>query len=421
MPWPVRNLPVIQNWDCHGCGECCHEYEVHVTTAERQRILAQGWRAEPAIGNTPLFVPVGPWWRRKWRLNTRGADDACIFLNDQGKCRIHAKFGGPAKPLACQVYPFTLTPAGDHWRVGIRFACPSVTNNLGRPVSAHKDDLRSFGQALEEREGVHLSQGATAPPPLQTGQRVAWSDIEQFTRAIVRVLDRSDEPIEYRLRKCLALTAICRQARFDNLAGKRLAEFLDLLTGSLTDIERDPANVGAPSWIGRILFRQTVAVYARRDTGPRRGISRYGRLALLSAAWRFARGTGRIPRVHGQLPEATFEYLEGPAGALPAATVALLERYYRVKVESYQFFGPTNFNVGFWEGLESLLLTFPATMWLSRMFRDQPRDQAVSQALRIVDDNFGYNGLLGSRRQRLSTRLLASRGELTKLIAWYSQ
>jgi lysine-N-methylase len=121
------------------------------------------------------------------------------------------------------------------------------------------------------------------------------------------------------------------------------------------------------------------------------------------------------------LPEANFEQLEEPTGELPAATTKLLERYYQVKVESYQFFGPTNFNASFWEGLESLLLTFPATMWLSRMFRDLPRDQAVSLALRIVDDNFGYNRLLGTRRQRLSTRLLASRGELTKLIAWYAR
>jgi lysine-N-methylase len=421
MPWPVRNLSVIQNWDCHGCGECCHEYEVHVTAAERQRIAAQGWDKEPAIGSTPLFVRVGPWWRRKWRLNTRGSDDACVFLNEQGRCRIHAKFGGPAKPLACQVYPFTLNPAGDHWRVGIRFACPSVANNLGRPASAHRDDLRAYGEALEEREGVHVSRNGNAPPPLQIGQRVEWDGIEQFSRALLDVLNQPDEPIERRLRQCLALAAICRQAKFDKLAGKRLAEFLNLLTHSLSDVERDPEVVGQPSWVGRILFRQVTAVYARRDTGPRQGISRDGRLALLRAAWRFARGTGRVPRVHGLLPEASFEQLEGPAGALPEPTTKLLERYYRVKVESYQFFGPTNFNAGFWEGLESLLLTFPATMWLSRMFRELPRDQAVSQALRMVDDNFGYNRLLGTRRQRLSTRLLASRGELTKLIAWYSR
>ena len=96
------------------------------------------------------------------------------------------------------------------------------------------------------------------------------------------------------------------------------------------------------------------------------------------------------------------QVLEQPAGPLPDASERLLERYYRVKLESYQFFGPTNFNASYWEGFESLLLTFPAAMWLARMFRDRPREQAVAQAVRMVDDNFGYNRLLGTRRQRLS-------------------
>lgn len=419
MSWPVRNLPVIQNWDCHGCGECCHEYEVHVTEAERQRILAQGWENDPAIGDAPLFVPAGPRRQGKWRLNTRGPDDACVFLNEQGKCRIHAKFGGAAKPLACQVYPFTLTPAGDHWRVGIRFACPSVTDNLGRPVSAHRDDLRAYGKGLEEREGV--ADRSTEPPPLQGIQQVPWPDIEQFVRALVSLVSQTDAPIERRLRQCVALSTVCRLASFDSVSGKRLTEFLDLVTGSLSEVETDPAGVGLPTWIGRVLFRQSVAVYARRDTGLRQGIARKGRLALLWAAWRFARGTGRVPRVHGLLPDVRFDELEQPAGPLPDTTARLLERYYRVKLESYQFFGPTNFNAGFWDGLDSLLLTFPAAMWLSRMFRDRPREQAVTQALRIVDDNFGYNKLLGTRRQKTATRILATRGELTKLIAWYSR
>src|SRR5207247_1795267 len=135
-----------------------------------------------------------------------------------------------------------------------------------------------------------------------------------------------------------------------------------------------------------------------------------GALGLRWAAWRFARGAGRVPRVHGLLPATTFEQLERPAGPLPEAAVRLLERYYRVKVSSYQCFGPTNFNMSFWEGLESLLLTFPATLWLSRAFTDRPREQAVSQALRMVDDNFGYNQLLGSQRQRFGVRTLAAHG-----------
>jgi lysine-N-methylase len=420
MAWPVRHLPVIQNWDCHGCGECCREYEVHVTAAERQRIVAQGWENDPAVGGVPLFVPVGPWWRRRYRLNTRPSDDSCIFLNEKGLCRIHAKFGGAAKPLACQVYPFTLTPAGDHWRVGMRFACPSAADNLGRPATAHAADLRAYGKGLEEREGV--GERSTAPPPLQIGQRAPWADVERFAGALLAILEHTEQPLEYRLRQCLALSTLCRQAKFETVAGPRLGEFLELVTHSLPgEVERDSAKVAPPSWVGRILFRQAVALYARRDTGPRQGVSKYGRLALLWAAWRFVRGTGRVPRVHGLLPVATFEQMDRPAGPLPDASVRMLERYYRVKVESYQFFGPTNFNMSFWEGLESLMLTFPATLWLARAFADRPREKAVSQALRMVDDNFGYNPLLGTRRQRLGTRLLASRGELAKLIAHYAR
>ena len=420
MAWPVRHLPVLQNWDCHGCGECCREYEVHVTEAERQRILAQGWENDPAIGGVPLFVRTGPWWRRRWRLNTRPGDDACVFLNEQGRCRIHAKFGGAAKPLACQVYPFTLTPAGDHWRVGIRFACPSAADNLGRCVTAHAADLRAYGRGLEEREGVR--DRPTAPPPLRAGQGVPWADLERFADALLAILDRTERPLEYRLRQCLALAQLCRQAKFETVTGPRLGEFLGLVTQSLDgEVPPDPAVLGPPSWVGRILFRQAIAIYARRDTGPRQGLSRYGRLALLWAAWRFARGTGRVPRVHGLLPEATFAQLEQPAGPLPEASARMLERYYRVKVQSFQFFGPTNFNTGFWEGLESLLFTFPATLWLARAFADRPREKAVSQALRIVDDNFGYNRLLGTHRQRLGTHILAARGELAKLIAWYAR
>jgi lysine-N-methylase len=420
MPWPVRHLPVVQNWDCHGCGECCREYEVHVTDAERERIAAQGWESDPAIGKLPLFVRAGSWWRPRWRLNTRPGDDACLFLNEEGRCRIHAKFGSTAKPLACQVYPFTLTPAGDHWRVGMRFACPSAADNLGRPATAHAADLKAYSRGLEEREGVR--ERSNAPPALQVGQRVPWADLERLTDVLVAILDHNDRPLEFRLRQCLALSALCRQAKFETVTGPRLSEFLELLTHSLNgDVEPDPAKLGPPGWVGRMLFRQALAIYARRDTGPRRGLSRHGRLALLWAAWRFARGAGRVPRVHGLLPATTFEQLEQPSGSLPEAAARLLERYYRVKVTSYQFFGPTNFNMSFWEGLESLLLTFPATLWLSRAFTDRPREKAVSQALRIVDDNFGYNRLLGSQRQRFGVRTLAAHGELARLIAWYAQ
>ena len=91
------------------------------------------------------------------------------------------------------------------------------------------------------------------------------------------------------------------------------------------------------------------------------------------------------------------------------------------RLHSLQFAGPTNFRMSFWDGLESLVLTFPAIAWLSRAFGDRPRKEAVIQALRIVDDSFGYHPLLGSSRQKLAIRILSFRGEIPRLIAWYSR
>jgi lysine-N-methylase len=50
-----------------------------------------------------------------------------------------------------------------------------------------------------------------------------------------------------------------------------------------------------------------------------------------------------------------------------------------------------------------------------------PKEEAIVTALRIVDDNFGYNPLLGARRQLSAARMLARRGDIARLVAWYSR
>ena len=103
--------------------------------------------------------------------------------------------------------------------------------------------------------------------------------------------------------------------------------------------------------------------------------------------------------------------------------MSLLVRWHRVKVESLQFCGPTNFGLAVWEGLESLALTYPVAMWLARVMvaGGQSADAAVTRAVRMVDDNFGFNPLLGSARQKFALRLLANRGDLPRLVAWYGR
>jgi lysine-N-methylase len=417
MSMPLRHLPVLQNWDCHVCGQCCREYEIVVTDAERQRIEAQGWDDDPDIGDLPRFVRRH-WWSNEYKLNVlegRG----CVFLTGDNRCRIHARFGHGAKPLGCRLFPYVMIPAGDHWRVGVRFACPSAAANLGRPIAKQSAELNQLAEECATRQ---LGARVLPPPVLQGRHVLDWADVMRLSKTLHAVMSNRADPVERRLRKWLKLAELCRQAKFDKLKGQKLAEFLDILTTAVDDeIPRQPQELARPGWIGRILFRLLIAVYGRKDHGLLRGIAGRGRLALLSASWRFARGRGLAPRINSRIGEVTFADLEKPACPLSPVDEATLERYYLVKLDSMQFFGPANFGQTFWDGLESLALTYPLIRWLARAMEPNSGTEAVSHALSIVDDHFAANPALKRTRFRLAQRLIASRGELARLIAWYGR
>jgi lysine-N-methylase len=420
MGLPIQHLPVLQNWDCHVCGTCCHEYQVALTDEEIRRIREQGWDPVKDLGGLEPIVRRGPPWRRRTLLNHH-PDGRCVFLSDKGRCRIHERFGYETKPLACRLYPFILVPAGDHWAVGVRFACPSAAANKGRPLPEHTEALSEFAQELARREGLapRPDGSLTPPPPLQAGQRVGWPEVMRCVDTLMAMLRNRRDPLERRLRKCLAVAAEMRRARLDGIDGAKMGELLDLLRQA-ADADTPPnlMTLPRPGWVGRLLFRQAVALFTRKDHGPNRGLAmRRGRGALLASAWRFTRGHGAVPRMHRAIPETTFEQVETPRGPLPMDAEEILERYYHIKVGSLQFCA----RHPVWEGFEALAVTFPVILWVARTFTDRPRAEAVTQALSIVDDHFGFNRVLLTARQRWSFRILARSGELSRLIAWYSR
>jgi lysine-N-methylase len=421
MSFPIKHLPVVQNWDCHATGTCCKEYRVTVSDEEKKRIEAQGWTSAE-LGGLPAFTRHGPPWARRHQLNHR-ADGSCVFLSEQGRCRIHERFGYEAKPLPCRLFPFVLVPAGDHWRVGLRYACPSAAANKGRALPEHQAELQAFAAALARREQLGSQpDGTLNPPPRLENGRLAWPDVLRIIDALLAVLRNRRDPFERRVRKCVALVSDLRRARFEEVQGARLGDLLGLLGSAAdADVPANPVAVPAPGWVGRMLFRQAAALFTRKDHGPNRGVAARGRLALLGAAWRFARGRGAIPRMHRGLPESTFEEVDVPRGPLPGAAEEVLERYYTIKVGSLQFCGAASFGLPLWEGFEALALTLPVVLWVARLWRDLPREQAVTQALTVVDDHVGFNRVLASFRQRLSFHILARSGELPRLIAWYGR
>jgi len=417
MSVPLRNLPLVQNWTCHGCSDCCR-IEAVISDEEKRRIEALDLANDPEVAPQPWFA-LKDWGAKQWTLNHR-PDGGCVFLTASNRCRLQERFGADAKPFVCRLFPFVLIPAGDHWRVGMRFSCPSAAANKGRPVAEAEKDLTQLSRQLEQHLG--RSAESASPPLLQAGQQLAWPEVCRVVQVLVEIVQDRRDRLERRLRKCLAVARICRQARLDGLRGGRLTEFLQTVRdGMETEVPRAAVEVPPPDGpLGRVLFRALLAIFARRDRAGHRTAGLGNRLGRVRAAWRFVRGRGPVPRVNEFLPETSFEEVERCSGFLPEMDETL-ERYYVVKLNSLQFFGPPNFNLPLWAGLESLVLTLPMILWLQRALAGVAPMEAVQQAIQLVDDHFGGNPMLGFAHVRFLLGVMAQRGELEKLVAWYSR
>jgi lysine-N-methylase len=407
----------MQNWECQSCTDCCR-IEAVITDEEKRRIEALDLANDPEVGPKPWFASMGR-GSKKWKLTHR-PDGACVFLTSSNRCRLQERFGAEAKPFVCRLFPFVLIPAGNHWRVGMRFSCPSAAANRGRPVADAEKDLVDLSHLLEK----HVGRSAdSAPAPLmQAGQQLSWLDVCRLVQVLVEIVQDRGDRLERRLRKCLAMARVCRQLQSEGLSGNKLSKYFEAVrSGVDADVPRDAADMPPPDPLhGRVLFRSLLAIFVRRDRDVP-GASAIGkRLSRVLAAGRFVRGRGRVPRVNEFLPEIRFEEVERHSGTPPEIDETL-ERYYVVKLNSLQFFGPPNFDLPFWSGLESLVLMLPMILWLRRAFADLPPVKAVEQAIQVVDDHFGGDPMLGLPHVRFVMRTLAQRGELEKLVAWYSR
>jgi lysine-N-methylase len=422
MSFPVRQLPVIQNWSCHQCGNCCREYWVTVTEQEKRRIEGQRWADRPEFTGLELFAWYGgPPWRKEYRLTHR-EDGACIFLDERGLCRIHAEFGESAKPLACQLYPYMIVPAGEELRVSVRFSCPSAVRNLGRPVADQADQIRRYA-----RELVPSGARPVEPPPVRPGQRLEWEGLLQLIAVLERLLTGAAEELPNRLVRALRFIRLIEDADLRKLKARQLREFFEIaLDASTVEVPGDLGSLGdCPKW-ALALFRLMVAQCARKDLSPHLRRGWRGRWGLLQAAVRFARGRGPIPRLQSLFGAVDFSAVEQPLGGPPPDAARMLERYYRIKITGLQFFGRAFYRVPLVEGFYGLMLTYPVIMWIARWLartagRDRVGADDVAAALTVVDHQWGFSAVFGFGYARRRVLLLARQKQIERLIARYSR
>jgi lysine-N-methylase len=129
---PVRSLPGFA-LTCDGSGTCCRFFgTVLASDDEASRALA--WVPEVASLPSPLVPERGS--VRLGGVALPQVDGACTFLDERLGCRVHARAGGAAKPIGCQLYPASFVDDGESVRVAPRPDCACVLRSESQPGGA---------------------------------------------------------------------------------------------------------------------------------------------------------------------------------------------------------------------------------------------------------------------------------------------
>ncbi|MBI1303657.1 MAG: hypothetical protein GC172_07710 [Phycisphaera sp.] len=396
---PLLVLPVReQRYSCHGCGNCCRDFTVQLRPADLEKLLAQNWE-------TKLGMPVTTEFRGTTYLRQR-EDGACVFLMDDGLCRIHKEHGFAEKPIACQLFPFVLVPDDRKTHVGISFACQSVRENKGAELRSHLEEAHRMSL------GVPETRLATAPPSLADAMSAKEGELDALAQLLDRHLARDDLVIRDRFDGLAWIAASLGRAKLADVRARRFRELVQVLVGALPDeLEHLPLEGALPKQLR--LLRQ--AVFARLEDVQVNEAKSRGRvrtvLAQLLASRAFTRGKGRAPAVaRGLLGGVEFAAI----ARIPTLSESpdrdaidqLLARYARATILGGRAWGAGYYGWPAVRGLQALVLNIACTAWLARALaaargHEHATIDDARDALGRIDRHAGRAPWLGSVTERL--------------------
>ena len=415
MSLPIVTNEIDQRWSCHQCGHCCRGSLVYLSDEEVTRLQGQQWEADAALSGKRLMVATGN-RARPYRLAHR-ADGTCVFLGDDGLCRIHAKFGYEAKPTICQVFPLQLVPQDKQAVLTTRRACPSAAADKGLPIKEH---LPFIKQLVRDEK---LRAEPIAAPLLKTGERRDWKTARVVLQCAADLLQDERYPPVRRLVHALQFARLLNQAKTRQLEDAKLWE----LARTLVQVVPDEAKTffeerQEPKSYSKVMFRLMAIECARLHPQVHHRPRWSARIQLMRIAWKVVVGRGSTPQVDQTFPQTTFEKLEQPLGALSPDIYRPLARMIETNSASYMYAISDRSDWTVVECIRALAILYPVGLWLLRWVTHE-RTPTVDDMLSIVvalDRTQGHAGLSGgAHRWRLS--MLGSQEELERLVVWYGR
>jgi lysine-N-methylase len=414
MNLPVRTLPINERWDCTGCGLCCRGNVVPLDEDDLRKLREQDWENHPELKGIRTTVKQG--WRGRRQLAQRD-DGTCVFLMQDGLCRIHKEYGLEAKPLVCQMYPLQLIPLQKHAVLTLRRSCPTAAADKGKPLKEHSRAAKYLGTQRKLLD-------APPRPPRVTGKlRASWSDATRVMDGIEHLMTDERFPMVRRMVHGVSFCRLLESCRFKRLDGSQFSELVGMLVESAPqetgDLFRDRQP---PTRSAAVLFRQAASEYVRLHPKFILKETWSERLRLLPTAVRMARGKGLTPRFHPDLPIATFDSLERPLGHLAEEIQRPFNRYFEVNVATRQYAVASKLGWSIIDSFRALVLSYSAALWILRLCCSdrEPSPSDAIDLVTLIDRGQGY-APLESRHHRHRVRTLARLDQLERLAAWYAR
>lgn len=176
LPTHVEAVSALRH-RCLGCGRSCYG---HVIGPLDEAFLERAEGLHDALVETyPDLAPFRPFEKvqtldgRRMEAMTR-TQGHCIYLGDDGLCRIHKHHGAEAKPLVCRLFPLTLVQTEGSVRIGTPLRCylAHKSFDVGEPMSTEEltgipdEELPSpllRGALSAERESIELNAEEESP------------------------------------------------------------------------------------------------------------------------------------------------------------------------------------------------------------------------------------------------------------------
>ena len=382
MPDYKIHIAQHQHYSCLLCGRCCRRFHVRLEKEECLRLANLNWQGEPNPHDFTVTINKHEYFRRN-------PDGSCVFLDEHGTCRMHAKFGFNIKALTCRGYPMNIVSTfPGELSVLARMDCPAVLKDHGKPLTEQRQDIEKlvsemkFGKPFTETQLCGL-------------QRKTLESIRDF---ITKQLQDTSAPLPNRILAALSLLNACQKLGSVFLNdSKTMQEVWRNFNIKFKPATEFPKHDGLSAY-SRTVFRTWLAAYCRRDEEIL-DRSLLSRLKLFKRNFMFIIGRGNWHELGWEHPDysfakaAVFKRANRPVEYHDNAWRPFM-RFLLTRLECLQFFGVAFYETDFFMGLRALLKTYAHVLASARYHaisegRDVIAEDDVFYAVLSIDHCHG--------------------------------